>query len=90
MGSRGSGSGKSKNKYGSLSGGKVLNLHSDDSENSKTMKNIIKNSNTIMYHTKTNLVEFYKQEGLVGTAKNVDKMNMRRVAKNLGKQYIEV
>lgn len=90
MGSRGSGSGKSsggKSKLGSLSGGKILNLNRDDGKNSNAMKTIIKESDEILYHPKTKLVEFFAHEGLIGTAKNVDNMDINKVAKNLGKRY---
>lgn len=85
MGKRGGASGKSK--FGSLSKGKILNLNRDDSKNSSAMKTIIKESDEILYHPKTKLVEFFSHEGLIGTAKNVDNMDIHKVAKNLGKNY---
>ncbi len=91
LGNKGASSGKSsgKGKFGKLSKGKILNLNRDDSKNSKTMKTIISESNEILYHPKTKLVEFFAHEGLLGTARNVDNMDIRKVAKNLGKNYTQ-
>ena len=76
MGNRGSGSGKA-------GGGRVLNLKQNEGENSKTVKEWLNKSDAVLWHRGSNTVDFFSHEGIVGTVKNVDNMNIRRLAKNL-------
>ena len=67
-----------------------LNLYRDLEKNSKSVRDMIERSNSIIYYTKYNTVEFFSHEKSIGEIKNKENMNIRQFAKNLGKIYTEV
>ena len=67
-----------------------FNLFRDEKRNSKTVKEMLDRSNSIIYYKKYNTVEFFSHERSIGEVKNKDNMDIRQLAKNLGKIYTEV
>ena len=67
-----------------------INLYRDEKRNSKTVKEMLDRSNSIIYYKKYNTVEFFSHERSIGEVKNKDNMDIRQLAKNLGKIYTEV
>lgn len=67
-----------------------LNLYRDEAKNSKTVRDMLNRSNSIIYYKKYNTVEFFSHERSIGEVNNKNNMNIRQLAKNLGKIYTEV
>ncbi len=58
--------------------------------NTMEVRKMIESCSTIMWIKKSNTVVFFKHEGEIGEAENIDNMNIRTVAQSLGKRYDEV
>lgn len=68
---------------------RILNFHRNLIENSKTVQKWLEEADTLMWVKKTNTIVFFHHEGELGECKNVDNTNIKKVAENCNKRYLE-
>lgn len=68
---------------------RILYFHRNLIENCKTVQKWWEESNTVMWIKKTNTIVFFRHEGELGECKNVDNMNVKKIAENHNKRYLE-
>lgn len=69
---------------------RILNFHRNKDDNCKTVLKWLEESDTLMWIKKTNTIVFFRHEGEIGECKNVDNVNVKKVAENHNKRYVEV